>query len=65
MNNKTILKPQQTCKREAHSVYTGEINKIALSKNYERLQTYDKITSYPYGISAGKVCKTEMLSKYK
>ena len=26
-----------------------EINKIALSSNYDkRLQTFDKITSYPY-----------------
>ena len=30
-----------------------------------RLQTFDKITSYPYAISIGKVCKTEILSKYK
>ena len=31
--------------------------------NDKRLQTFDRITSYPYGKSAGKVCKTEMLSK--
>ena len=29
------------------------------------MQTFDGITSYPYGTSAGKVCKTELLSKYK
>ena len=41
-----------------------EVNKIALSSNDEKiLQTYDKITSYPYDSSAGKVCKTEILSK--
>ena len=39
------------------------LNKIALSSNYDKiLQTYDRITSYPYGTSAGKVCKTEILS---
>ena len=39
---------------------------IALSSNVDkRLQTYDRITSYPYGTSAGNVCKTELLSKYK
>ena len=47
-----------------YNVYTEEINKIALSSNDDkRLQTFDRITSYPSGKSAGKVCKTEMLSK--
>ena len=61
-----ILKSQQRFKSEAHNVYTEEIDKIALSSNDDkRLQTYDKITSYPYRTSARKVCKTESLSKYK
>ena len=51
-------------KEERHDVYTEEINKIALSSNDDkRLQTFDRITSYPYGASAGKACKTELLSK--
>ena len=63
LNNKIILKSQQRFKSEAHNIYTEEINKIALSNNdNKRLQTFDRITSYPYGASAGKVCKTEMLS---
>ena len=42
------------------------IIKIALSSNNDkRLQTSDKITTYPYGINAFKVCEGEMLSKYK
>ena len=42
------------------------IIKIALSSNNDkRLQTSDKTTTYPYGINAFKVCKREMLSKYK
>ena len=66
LNNKIILKSQQRFKREARNVYSEEINKIALSSNHDkRLQTFDRITSYPYGISVGKVCKTEILSKYK
>ena len=66
LNNEIILKSQQRFKNEAHNVYTEEINKIALSSNGDkRLQTFDRITSYPYGTSAGKVCKTELLSKYK
>ena len=64
LNNEIILKSQQRFKSEAHNVYTEEVNKIALSSNGDkRLQTFDRITSYPYGTSAGKVCKTEMLSK--
>ena len=64
LNNEIILKSQQRFKTEAHNVYTEELNKIALSSNDDkRLQTFDRITSYPYGTSAGKVYKTEMLSK--
>ena len=58
LNNETVLKSQQRFKSERHDVYTEEINKIALSSNDDkRLQTFDRITSYPYGTSAGKVCK--------
>ena len=35
------------------------------SNDDERLQNFDRITSYPYGTNAGKVCKAELLSKYK
>ena len=64
LNNETILKSQQRFKSERHDVYTEEINKIALSSNDDkRLQTFDGITSYPYGTSAGTVCKTELLNK--
>ena len=49
---------------DCHDVYTEQINKIALSSNYgKRLQTFDKITTYPYGTNEFKVCKSEMLSK--
>ena len=64
LNNKIILKSQQRFKSDAYNVYTQEVNKIALSSNDDkRLQTFDRITSYPYGTSPGKVCKTELLSK--
>ena len=64
LNNEIILKSQQRFKSEAHNVYNEEVNKIALSGNDDkRLQTFDRITSYPYGTSAGKVCKAELLSK--
>ena len=64
LNNETVLKSQQRFKSERHDVYTEEINKTALSSNDdERLQTFDRITSYPYGTSAVKVYKIELLSK--
>ena len=64
LNNEIILKSQQRFKSEVHNVYTEEINKIELSSNDDKiLQTFDRITSYPYGIFVGKVCKTELLSK--
>ena len=66
LNNEIILKSQKRFKSEAHNVYTEEINKIALSRNDDkRLQSFDRITSYPYGTSIGVVCKTELLSQYK
>ena len=60
-NDKIILKSQQRLKSNHHKVYTEEINKTALSNNYDkRLQTHDKITTYIYGTNAFKVCESEM-----
>ena len=36
LNNEIILKSQQRFKSEANNVYTGEVNKIALSSNDEK-----------------------------
>ena len=46
-------------------MYTlNKINKIALNSNdHKRCQTFDKITTYPYGPNSFKVCESEMLSK--
>ena len=63
-NDKIILKSQQRFKSDCHNVCTEQIKKIALSSNDDkRLQTFDKITTYPYGTNAFKVCEREMLSK--
>ena len=63
-NDKIILKLQQRFKSDYHNVYTEQINKIALSSNGNKsLQTFDKITTYPYGTNTFKVCESEMLSK--
>ena len=45
-----------------HGVYTEDVNKIALSSNEDkRLQTFDGITTYPYGTNVFKICESEML----
>ena len=63
LNDKVILKLQQRFKSNYNEVYTREINKIALCNNDDRrLQTHDKITTYPYGTNAFKVCESEMLN---
>ena len=49
LNNEIILKSQQRFKSEAHNAYIEEVNKIALNSNDDkRLQTFDRITLYPY-----------------
>ena len=61
---KQILKKQQRFKSDAHNVHTEEINKVALSfEDVKRLISYDGVTTYPYGIGAGILCKQELLSK--
>ena len=61
-NDKTLLKSQQRFKSDHYNVYTEQINKIALSSNDDkRLQTFDKITTYPYGTRNLKVCENEMM----
>ena len=63
-NNKTIIRLQLRFKSDQNNVYTEEVNKIALnSSDNKRLQTFDRITTYPYGTNAFKVCESEMLSK--
>ena len=58
------MKTQQRFKSDEHNVYTEEINETALSYNDDkRLFAYDGITTYPYGIGAGILCKQELLSK--
>ena len=65
-NNKTILKSQLRYKNNHHNVYTEEVNKITLTSNDDKsLQTFDRVTTYPYGTNDFKVCESEMLSKIR
>ena len=57
--NKTILKSQLKFKSDHHNVYTEEVKKIALRSNDDkRLQTFDRVTTYPHGTNAFKVCES-------
>ena len=61
-SDKIVLKSQQRFKSDHHNLYTEEFNKIALTSNDDkRLQTFDRIKTYPYGINAFKVCESVML----
>ena len=63
---KTILRSQQRFKSDHHNVYTEELNKVAIScDDDKRLQTFDKVTTYPYGTNAFKVCESEMMTLKK
>ena len=65
-DHKIILKSQQRFRSDHHEVCTEELNKIALSsKDDKRLQTYDRITTYPYRANTFKVFESEMLSSEK
>ena len=62
-NKKIILKSQQRFNSDHPEVFTEEVNKIVLSSNDDkRLQTLDRITTYPHGINSFKVCKSEMMT---
>ena len=51
-NNKTVYRSQERYRSYYHIMYTEKVNKIALSSNDDkRLQTSDRITTYPYGTS--------------
>ena len=65
-NDKVIIRSQQRFRSYNHKVYTEEVNKIALSSNDDKIiQTFDKVTTYPYGTNVFKICKNEMLLRNK
>ena len=41
-------------------MYTEKVNKIALSSNDdERIQTFDRVTTYPFDTNVFKVCENK------
>ena len=66
LNNKTIMQSQLRFKSDHHNVYAEEVNKIALnSLDDKRLQTFDRITTYPYGANAFKVYESQMFRVFE
>ena len=58
INENTIFKRPQRFKSYYHDMYTEEINKVALSSNdNKRIQTFDKVTTFPQETPAVKVCE--------
>ena len=63
INSKTVYRTQQRFKSYNHDVHTEEFNKFELSANDDkRLQTYDRIKTYPYGTNTFKVYESKMLN---
>ena len=61
-----MYRSQQWFRSDHHKVYTEEVNKIALSSSDDkRIQTFDRVTTYPYSTNIFKVCENEMLKKNK
>ena len=61
LNNEIIIKSQHRFRSDHHKMYTEEVNKIVLSSNDDkRIQTFDRITTYPYGTNTFKTCENEM-----
>ena len=65
-NGEVIKRSQQMFRSNHHRIYTEEVNKIALSSNDDkRIQTFDKVTTYPYGTNVFKICENEMFLNEK
>lgn len=60
-NKERILRSEQRFKIEAHNLFTENIKRIALSSDND----IDRITSYPYHTSSGKMYKTELINYRK
>ena len=61
-NDEIIIRSQQRLRSYDHKISSEEVNKIAISSNGDkRIQTFNKVTTFPYGTNLFKVCEIEML----
>ena len=64
LKNNIISTTQLRFKTDIH--ISEEVNKIVISSNDDqRLQTFDRVTTYPYGTNAYKVCESERMAMKK
>ena len=62
--NETVIELQLQFKSDYHDVYIEKVNQVALCNvDAKRLQTFDRIITYPYGTNVFKIGETEMLVK--
>ena len=65
-NNTTIRCSQQGFKSDFHFTYTQTIHQNALNnKNHKRIQSFNRITTYPYGMDKELINKLEKEIKGK
>ena len=65
-NGAVMLRSQQRLKSGFHKMNTEKVNKIALSsEDNKRLQTVDRVITFPYGTNVFKLCENEMLNVRK
>ena len=63
-NDEVIIRSQQRFRSYNHKVYTEEVNKIALSSNDDkRIQTFDKVTTFPYETNHLKCVRVKCYQK--
>ena len=57
-NDEVLIRSQYRFRSGHQKVYTEVVNKITLSSNDDkRIQTFDKLTTYPYGTNVFTVFK--------
>ena len=65
-NNETIRCSQQRFKSDYHSIYTQTVHKTALNNTDDkRIQPFDGITTYPYGMDKDLINKLKNEIKQK
>ena len=62
-NNEVITRSQQRFRSDHHRLYTEEVNKIALSSNDDKIQTFDEVETFSYETDVFIMCESEMLLK--
>ena len=59
-SHKNVYRSQERFKSYNHNVYREEVNKTAVSSNDDKgLQTFNRITTYPYGTMFSKYVKVK------